>query len=52
MGLSFDASFDCERFFLMYFLPKIVKKEVSLTFVDSSKTFYPVAQTIKLNWAT
>ena len=37
--MSFDASFDCEWFFLMCLLPKIVKSWVSLTFVHSSKNF-------------
>ena len=32
-------SFDCERFFFMDILPKIVKKEVSLTFVDPFENF-------------
>ena len=50
--VSFDASVDCERTFLMEFLPKVVRKEVSLTFSDLSKTFYPIAQRIKVNWAS
>ena len=37
--MSFDASFDCERVFLMYLSPKVVKKLVSSTFVDSFKNF-------------
>ena len=36
---SFDANFDCERIFLIVLLPKIFEKQVSLTFVESSKTF-------------
>ena len=36
-AVIFDASFDCERTFVMDLLPKVVKKSVSLTFVDSSK---------------
>ena len=36
--MSFDASFDCERIFLMDFL-KIVEK-ISFTFVDGSGKLY------------
>ena len=38
-AVSFDASLDCERFFLMYLLRRIVKKQVSLTFADPSIKF-------------
>ena len=37
--MSFNASFEYGQFFLKYFLPKFVKKCVSLPFVDSSKNF-------------
>ena len=38
--MSFNAIFDCERFFFMYFMPRIFfKKKVSLSFVDSSNVF-------------
>ena len=38
--VSFDASFEYERCFLMYLLPKVVKNYVPLTFFDSSKNFF------------
>ena len=41
--MSFDASFDCERFFLMYLLPKNRFHQPLSTL---PKTFYPVAQKI------
>ena len=37
--MTFDPNFDCERFFLMSLLRKIVGKQLFLTFVDSSKNF-------------
>ena len=37
--MSFDASFDRKRIFLIDLLPKVVKKMVFSTFVDSSKNF-------------
>ena len=52
LAMTFDVSFDCKRFFLLYLLPKIVKKQISLSFVHFYKLFYPVAQTIKMNWAS
>ena len=37
--MSFDASFDCPRFFVMDLLPKIVSTKVPLRFADSSEVF-------------
>ena len=37
--VGFDAGFDSERTFLMDLLPKILKTQVSLKLVDSSKDF-------------
>ena len=39
--MSFDAYFDCERFFSHVFIAENCQKWVSLTFVDSSKNFLP-----------
>ena len=50
--MSFDAKFECGRLFLINLLPKSVRKWVSSTFVDFSKSFYPGAETIKINWAS
>ena len=44
---GFDASRDSERTFLMDLLPKFVKDLSTFP-----KTFYPVEQTIKVNWAS
>ena len=36
--LSFDASLHCDGVFIVYLLPKSVKKQVSLVFVKTSKS--------------
>ena len=51
-AVGFDSSFDCERFFSHVFIAENCQKIGLQHFSTLPKSFYPVAQTIKVNWAS
>ena len=50
--VSFESSFDCERTFDQFFAKNCQKNRIPQDLSTLTKTFHPVVQTKKVNWAS